>query len=139
MSGSLGFVGSVLASLFVCRSGPRPEVATLRNWWCSDQEDQAARDIEARLFFDPSLVRDARHAQRSGSWKRAVAATVIGMAVWAVPVSLVHAEEQTTLEEDGSTAEPALEVAIWEWMLDIVMQTNGPRGSEENGSEDPDK
>jgi hypothetical protein len=137
MSGSLGFVGSVVASLFVRRSGTRPEVATLHNWWCSAREDQAAREVEARLFFDPALVRDARQAQRVVGWKRAVAAAVIGMAVWAVPISLVHAEEKTAAEEDGATTEIEIEIAIWEWMIDVVMQTTDG-GQNEGGSSDPD-
>jgi hypothetical protein len=140
MSGSRGFVASVLASLFVRQGISRPEVATLQNWWCSAQEDQAARELESRLFFDPALVRDVRQAQRSRGWKGAVVAAVIGAAIWVVPVGLVHAEDKTIagVEEDGGTTDTSMEIAIWEWLLDVVVQTTG--GSEDEGSsEDPDR
>jgi hypothetical protein len=137
MSGSHGFIGSVLTSLFVRSSGLRPEVAALHNWWCSAKEDQTARELETRLFFDPALLRDARQSRRSGKWKRAVAGAVIGMAVWVVPSSLIHAGEHPTVEEDGATDDPHMEVAIWEWLLDIVMQTTSSDRDEGN-SGDPD-
>jgi hypothetical protein len=136
MSVSRGFVGSVVASLFAGRTSPRPEVATLRNWWCSAKEDQAAREIEARLFFDPVLVRDARHAQRA-DWKRVLTAAILGMAVWVTPVGIAHAEESRTVEEDVAMDHPDIEIAIWEWLVDVVMQSAGG-AREGSGSEDPD-
>jgi hypothetical protein len=136
MSGPRGFVGLLFASLLARRSAPRPEVALLHNWWCSAREDQAAREVETQLFFDQTLLNDARQAQRVGSWRRSVAAAVLGVAVWAAPVTAAHAEEPTTVEEDSDPADPAGQIAIWEWIIDIVMQTTGGEG---RGSGDPDE
>ena len=115
---------------------PRPELAVLGNWWCSAPEEQAAREVETRLFFDPALVRECRSLQqRLHSSKRLLAAVVLGVTMSVAPLALAQAEETSSGEAGQAEADDG--GSLWDWFAELFdMQTTND--GESSGSEDPE-
>lgn len=109
----------------------RHDLRIMQSWSSSPRGEQAARAVEARLFFDPPLLEAARRAQGQRRWQaRILAALLITVIGAGAPVGMLRAEDApadvvvATTSEDGS---------IIEWLLDVFAL-----GGDDGGSVDPE-
>jgi hypothetical protein len=116
---------------------PRSELAELEAWWQSPLDEDAARRVESRLFFDPELLRAARQQQRSQPRRAGrvfASLLVLALACGAVP-GPVHADGGGTA---GGETQPATTsgFSLWDWMIAILTAGDAPR-EDPGGGVDP--
>jgi hypothetical protein len=105
---------------------PRNELAVLEAWWQSPLDEQAARGVESRLFFEPALLQAARQQQRSRPRRAArvfASLVFLALACGTLP-GVAHAEEASAAESE--TSAPSSGFSLWDWMVAVL--TGGSAG-----------
>ena len=113
----------------------RHDMELLDRWSDHAVDDGAAEALESRLFFDPTLLRAARHVQterrRERRAGRLLAMLLVGIAALGVGAELQADEGDTPPTEPVAGDEGE---TVWDW-IDDLFTTSDDKGG---GSSDPE-